>query len=934
MRSLFRPARRAVLGAALLCLGVLSLYPCAAQQIYRNGFESNTTSWLKGNSDVEYVETAHQMVEQGRPASGPRAEYLKLTAKQGSHIYYQLPTKRAPVGDELNVSLWVKSNRPGTQLLARVVLPNERDPYSYEDRLTTLIRGDSYRLAGRWQRLEIGRAVALAQKKQEMMQAQLQRPINFKDAYIDMLVLNVYGGPGENEVWIDDLEMGPVLNDPAPAAGPAPGGKTPGLTTGLPRPSAPVAFVEFNGSHLLVNGKRFFFRGIRFTETSPEAAPKVLTALRYAGFNTVWMDAAAPPPLVRQAADLGFRLVPALPNGQTGYLVSTEGLSREIAGFPEGGDVLFWDLGGSLTHKAEDLAALTRSAQLVRAADPTRPVAADVWDGLAPYARSVNLVGVHRWPLMTGLELPQYREWLEQRRRLAWQGQPNAFLWTWVQTHAPEWYTALVYERRGGDGFPEPIGPQPEQVRLVTYQALAAGVRGLGFSSDRFLADSYQGRDRLLGVATLNQELDMLEPLLVTADLSPTWIDTSIPEVKAAVFRTAKGVLVLAMWCGRGAQFVPGQAAVKDLTVTVPQVPQDMMAWEVTPGEVRGLRTKRVVGGTQVTVGEFGLTTAVVFTADVMLVKRFQEQCHDVRQVAAQWTYELALQELKKVVPVEQALEQAGHTLPDGKELLKDAERRLHAAKGYWDKRLFGEAYRESQRALRPMRILMRAQWDNAVKGLDTPVASPYAVSFYTLPRHYPFLAQVKGARAGNNLLQGGDFEADPGQVQSSWVLQDLTLDPVKLRAERVNLARAKTTPKVEAKEGKQCLMLQVSAKDPAVVPAALEGTYLALTGPAVRVQPGTLVQVSGWVNIPSPLAGSADGALLFDSAGGEPLGVRLTTTKGWQKFTLYRRVPPEGSVSVTLALTGLGTAYFDDVRVEPLAGAVSTASLRPPNGP
>ena len=66
-------------------------------------------------------------------------------------------------------------------------------------------------------------------------------------------------------------------------------------------------------------------------------------------------------------------------------------------------------------------------------------------------------------------------------------------------------------------GFAEPIGPQPEQIRLLTYTALGAGCRGLGFWSDRFLADSHTGRDRLLQLALLNQELQMLEPLLVTA---------------------------------------------------------------------------------------------------------------------------------------------------------------------------------------------------------------------------------------------------------------------------------------------------------------------------------------------------------------------------------------------------------------------------------
>src|SRR5205823_9215339 len=99
-----------------------------------------------------------------------------------------------------------------------------------------------------------------------------------------------------------------------------------------------------------------------------------------------------------------------------------------------------------------------------------------------------------------------------------------------------------------------------------------------------------------------------------------------------------------------------------------------------------------------------------------------------------------------------------------------------------------------------------------------------------------------------------------------------------------------------------------------------LEPTYLAVTSPPVQLPPGSLMRVSGWVKVPKAIEASADGALVFDSAGGEPLGVRLNSaTKGWRRFILYRRVPATGVVQVTAALTGVGAAYFDDLMIEPL---------------
>ena len=119
--------------------------------------------------------------------------------------------------------------------------------------------------------------------------------------------------------------------------------------------------------------------------------------------------------------------------------------------------------------------------------------------------------------------------------------QPGTFTWTWIQTHLPDWFTTLAYEKPAALGFNEPAGPQPEQIRLLTYTAIASGCRGLGFWSDRFLADSHTGRDRLLQMALLNLELQLIEPMLVTAQ-TPAWINTTRSEVKAAVMRTSSAM--------------------------------------------------------------------------------------------------------------------------------------------------------------------------------------------------------------------------------------------------------------------------------------------------------------------------------------------------------------------------------------------------------
>ncbi|MFL5240520.1 MAG: hypothetical protein ACJ8FY_00270 [Gemmataceae bacterium] len=902
------------LAACLAGLQALCLDSAQGQQIFRDGFETREPIWVKGSADAAFREIIHKMTDE-TAHGGQRSESIQLKAEQGTFIYYYYETGRAPMSDDFNAGLWVKANRPGIELLARVVFPNETDPKQPDRPLTVLLRGDLYKQAGRWQRLEIRQPLKLTKDQQQLLRTELNKDIKITDAYVDRLILNLFAGPGDVKAWIDDLEIGPLAE-----AGPfKPASRPSSRETNAGRNSNNrAAVVKMHEKQLLVSDKQFFFRAIRYTDTP-------LKALRDAGFNTLWIEDVAASEVVEEAVNQGFWIVPGLAiNGGEGQVMPPDGLAKTVSTFLKEDAVLFWDLGkGGLAKEQATL--VSEVAKLVQTADPNRPVAADVWDGFRTYSRNVQLLGVHRWPLMTGLELSKYRDWLNQRRLLA---DPDAFMWTWVQTHLPDWYTNLVYERPSSQAFKEPIGPQAEQIRLLTYIALASGCKGLGFWSDRFLADSHQGRDRLLGMALLNQEIQMLEPLL-TAGEAPVWIETSSPDVKAAVIRSKLGILVLPIWMGPGAQFVPGQAAAVNLSMTVPIVPRAMAAWQVSPGEVRSLKVERQVEGPKVTIPEFGLTSAVVFTSDTGmggLVVRFQDQARNKARLAAQWSHTLADVELDKVTRVYDDLEEMGHGVPDGQALLGDARKRLQVCVTNWNNGDFREAYNESQRALRPLRILMRACWEQAVKELDAPVASPYAVSFFTLPQHWRFMDQVQRAGHGGNLLSTGGFEPSTNQRPDDWMLQEETLDAVDLKAQRVT---------ENPHEGRQCLKLEIKAKTPvgsdgkpAPPPAALERTYLAIHSPAVRLQPGTKVQISGWIRIPSPPLATADGVLMYDNAGGEPLALRLTgELKKWRKFSLYRQVPASGTVNVTVALTGIGSAYFDDIRIEPLTGTAPTGT-------
>ena len=382
-----------------------------------------------------------------------------------------------------------------------------------------------------------------------------------------------------------------------------------------------------------------------------------------------------------------------------------------------------------------------------------------------------------------------------------------------------------------------------------------------------------------------------------------------------------KCILVLPMFIGNSGQYVAGQSAVGELSMVVPMIPESMVPIEVSPGEVRSLPFTRLRQGTQIIIKDFSLTSAVVFTGEMAngLMVYFQEEVRKVAPTAAQFACDLATGEAEKVRKISNELEHVRTPLPGLNDFFRDTDQRITIAKAFLDKQDYRQAYLEATRALRPLRRLMRLQWEQAaglVKGYPAN-ASPYLVCYYTLPKHWAFMDSIGHAVPGTNALPGGGFE---GQPDPNWTLQQKTLDDVQMQARFSDQ---------KPHEGRQFLELNIVPKpnppepgkppQPVKAPEALDRTFNAVSSPSVHLTPGTLVRISAWLRVPAPIKASADGAMFYDSIGGHDLGVRLTAPTDWKQFVLYRRVPASGDVSVTMALTGLGSAQFDDVRIEPM---------------
>jgi hypothetical protein len=894
-----------VFGVAL----ALSSANVRGQSAWYEGFEGPQTSWRPAGGNGRFQIELHQRTR-GEAHTGDGCERLRISATNATAIYLSHDIGRARIIDELLPSLQLRSDRAGLQILARVVLPHTEDPRSGRA-ATTLLAGSTYNQVGHWQQLRLDNLPQLLNRQVRVLRTQLGPNVDPREAYVDQIFLNVYGGPGYTNVWIDDLDIaGYAETAPGAAAlgGPARNVSLPAAATSLPQSPNGIGGdslvrvqrnrIQLTGSILLVEGQPTLVRAIQY-----QGEP--LALLRRLGFNAVWLPQLPATALVDEARQLGMWIVcpPPRPPVATGLSPADDAISPIGPAYDR---VIVWDLGGGLSN--DRFPMVRQWAEQVRIADrqTARPLICRPESELRGFSRIVDLLVIGRSPLCTSLELTDYGTWVRERPRLARPGTP---IWTTVQTQPPS--TLLAQWQVFGRGEPVPSTLSSEQIRLMVYTAIVSGSRGLLFESCSPLSgEDADTRQRAVALELLNLELDLIEPWLAAGTFVAI-VPGSEPRLLAGVLQTERARLLVPLWSIPGAQFAPGQSAANSVSFVIPGVPESNNAYLLSPGELQPLKHKRVTGGTRVTLDEFGLTAMVLLTQDPLIANSLTRRAAQVGPRAAELQRQLATIKLQEVQQLSQRLAGANPAVDTQVAgWLSASQQSLQRSDGFLAARQYASAYLHAERGMRPLRMAERSQWQATVAGLRSPVTSPTALCFRTLPWHRELMARVGRSPAGENRLPEGQFEDLGSMLQAGW---NHFQHPAPAITSEANLAPA------AAHSGQMGLRLAARPNDPEVAQALVESPPVWISSPGVPLEAGQVVLIHGWVQIPTPLTGSVDGLLILDSVSGEPLAERIGETVGWQEFTLYRAAPQAGSMSLTFALSGLGEVWLDDVTIQPL---------------
>lgn len=896
----------------LMVLSGLLAEAAPAADLFSETFDGANASWEVNFNRTQLGLVTHRRHE-GIKVDGRAAEHFVLESLQpGAVAQFGHPLPPARVIDDLQLTVWVRSNRPGAILWLRAVLPHQLDP-RHDRPAEVYFEGGRYTgPPGEWQQLtcatpEKQKLSRLAMLRSLMKQSQ----VDTREMYVDRAVITSQFDVGTVEMFVDELRFGPIVEPASDAV----------VLAGAEAATRQNQVVELRHDRLIVKDRPFL----------PRMTPyhgEELGLLKQTGFNVVWIPELTDRGLLNglREQDLWATATPPNPVSPSGNV-----LQAKEAGFlpftAETAPILFWNLGTRLPGDSHKF--LLSWASQVRNADRDfrRPIFADVVGNERDISRDISMLSMSRHALNTSFTLKQNRDWLIEHRHSA---VPGIFPMTWIPTEPAnanvDWRKRL---RRA------PVVIEPEQIFLHTYAALAAGCRGIGFWKRTSLeADAPGAQERRLAITLLNRELDLLEPWLATSN-SNVW---QIPfeaaaadgdsrrqsgktdgapkpkyegQLEAVVIHSGDTLVLLPVWYEDGSQFVPSAMVADDVQITVP-FHETAAAWEVTTTGVRSLFQPRGrgPGGTRIKLDHFELGTAIVLTTDPEIKPALERSIAAMAEGNARAWIDLATAKRNRVKAVVEQLQSVAVDNLDSESVLAAADRYLASAEQSLQSGAFNEARLRSSQALKLLRYVQYRHWRFAVRKLSSPVSSPYTVSFQTLPDHYQMLARLGRSRASmdGNLLRSGDFEDEDTMRVEEWEHSQSYIDGVRAGAELVRAGR----------DGKYCLRLWAAPVPGHQLAGGLANSPVTVRTPPLPVRSGQIVHISGWVQVVAPVTGSLDGAMLYDSLLGPVGALRWRETGKWQRFDLIREVQESGDFSISMVLRGMGDIRFDDLRVVP----------------
>jgi hypothetical protein len=853
------------------------------------------TSWKLGQTDtgLEESDLKHRWLADETLTGEAKPEEFSFQVGHGTEIQLIHPLEPARLISEWSVGLPVKSNWKGVRLFIRVVFPHSFDPLTGK-RLTALLPGTATTTVSGWENLGIGGQFSLLSSEMQeavwVLRKKYGPEVNDRDAYIDQLILNVYGGEGPHVIQVGSPRTsGSVGLDPSQSNFQDTNAAKRDLAlrqvSFQDTDGRPLARVRRDGTVLELNDQPFVARIIQHNGESFEF-------LKGLGFNTIQLATTATDVQVLEAEQTDVWLVsPPPPDWQTPSLATRS--DRIIA----------WMLGDGLgEQESRNVAERIRE---VKTQDPRsqRPVATGAVNNWNAFAQTSDILVVGQLTAGGGLPLSRYSDWLTGCREATGNSLP---IWADLHTEFP---SAAVRQMGNFIGQLPPLPLEPQQMQFALYEALAGGARGIRFlSRSRLDATDPQSRLRALQVQWLNRQLDLFEPWAAAGVVDGT-VPTGNAQLEVTALKQNRGTLLFVQQTTGWEQLVTGDAPLQTVRFADSYSAISDRAYLLADYGLVPLGSARGPTGTELQIDLCPQLAAIVLTQDAQVVNGLSAQydrpggptyvnLHE--QLTHQWftITQLIEGQCSRLGGGNAA---ASNALNESLRLLRQAETLLAGSN-----QLTATNYLVA--ADQQLAVVRRELVAQARGGFRSQVSAPLLMHPSLLPLHWQFTQQASRIGWEANGLGAGEFENLEQLLANGW--ENIRAD----NSEIETLVELSPRAVVAGKTG-----LRLAADSSAAMSGNLSQPPLRILSGKVNVPAGKLIRIHGWVNLAKPLSGTTEGLLVYDSLGGRDLGLRVRQTDGWQEVVLYRATSEPAELRLTLQLQGLGEVLLDEFTVQTL---------------
>ena len=873
-----------------ICVCIFAPKVLTAQ--HRETFDEEEPTWELRESDVTISKQSWAQERLKNEDGSGRYENFRFRSSLGTRTLVSLPVPKSFVISELAPSIRVKANRPGVQLMVRVVLPETPDEEDPAKPMTTLVKGPLTTEADMWQRISFGGdkldMKKLLDRHVWLLRKKYGSHVDARNAYIDLVVLNIYTGAGWNHVSVDEFHMsGLVSADNVKTASEKaiydPAIQQVGFQQAVGLSSS---HVRRTGTVIEVNKKPFFARVIQYNGEPFEL-------LRSLGFNTIELQATATREQLVAAKENDMWLVCPPP--------PSVGLTKITTEYDR---VLSWSVGQNLSVR--ELSSIRETIQEIRESDirTGRPIVANMVSGWSQASDVVDILSVGLKPYGTSFPLSQYSDWISNFTRVSKHNHP---VWGDVQTEisrgSAEQVSAMV-----GVSRPTPI--EPEQIKMMAYEVIASGARGIRFQSrSRLDATDPSSRLRATTLRWLNRHLEQIEPWVAGGVFIRNRNRTQ-NNVSVTPIRTARSQLMLIQRLTGQEQHYAGDPAPTEIVFDNEGAAKTDRAYELTDHGLLPLSEQRDHTGSQISVKNCYYTAAVVLTQDPTVVSRLNQSYQQPGQTFVQSKLELAQHWLAITQLINEQVNQLEISVPIASGALQEASDALRKAESLINSATPDSGSRFVNLAQQRLAVARRELLNMPLQQFKSNVPTPLLMHVSMVPLHWQISRELTTENWRPNSLPAGDFENLEHMLNNRWENRKVQTQGLQTKVE---------LSKAAAVAGEYGLKMSITGRPDS---DTIETTPLWIATGPVAVKPGNLVRIHGWVRIDRPITHGRNGLLITDSLGGEDLAERIDGTEGWQEFALYRAATRNSKVSVKFELTGVGEVLLDEVTIRtiPLA--------------